>query len=138
MHLVSAEHISTSGLISAAAGRELDRGELQRRGLGGSFQGANWIADQVRHVAARSPAGSVIVVDAVRIAELVSGLRMTTPGAWRILHVHLEGDDEQFAARCAASRRDKDAAWDEIMLKIINCGGDGLVTAGLPWGLPEA
>jgi adenylosuccinate synthase len=41
---------------------------------------------------------------------------MTAPGAWRILHVHLRGDDEQFAARHAASGRDKDAAWNKIML----------------------
>jgi hypothetical protein len=27
---------------------------------------------------------------------------------------------------------------DPAALKIINCGGDGLVTAGLPCGLPEA
>jgi adenylosuccinate synthase len=116
VQLFSAEHISTSGLISAVAGHDLDRGELQRRGLGDSFQGVNWIADEVRRVAAHSPAGSVVVVDAVRTMEQVNGLRMTAPGAWRILHVHLRGDDDQFTARHAASQRDKGTTWDEIML----------------------
>jgi adenylosuccinate synthase len=116
-HLVPAKRISTSGLIAASAGRELDRGELQRRGLGSSFQGADWIADEVRRIAAHSPAGSVVVVDAVRTVEQVSGLRTTAPGAWQILHVHLLGDSGQFAARHAASRRDNGAAWDEIMLR---------------------
>lgn len=116
VHHVSAEWISTSGLISATAGRELDRGELQSLGLGADFQGPRWIADAVMRVAARTPAGSVIVVDSVRTLEQVRGLRKAAPGAWRILHVHLRGENGQLAARHTASQRGKGGTWDEIML----------------------
>src|ERR1700680_753376 len=114
VRLVSAEHVSTSGLLSATADRELDRGELQRLGLSTSFQGGGWIVSVVRQLADRSPAGTVIVVDAVRTLEQVRELREAASGAWRILHVHLRADDQQLAARHRALQRDKDA-WGEVM-----------------------
>jgi adenylosuccinate synthase len=116
VHHVSAEWISTSSLISATAGRELDRGELQSLGLGVDFQRARWIADEVMRVAARSPVGSVVVVDSVRTLEQVRGLRNAAPGAWRILHVHLHGENSQLAVRHAASQRSKDGTWEQITL----------------------
>jgi adenylosuccinate synthase len=114
VRLVSAEHVSTSGLLSATADRELDRGELQRLGLSTGFQGGGWIVSVVRQLAGRSPAGTVIVVDAVRTLEQVRELREAASGAWRILHVHLRADDQQLAARHGALQRDKDA-WGEAM-----------------------
>jgi adenylosuccinate synthase len=114
VQLVSAEHVSTSGLLSATEGRELDRGELQRLGLGATFQKGGWIVSAVRQIAGHSPVGSVIVVDAVRTLEQVRELREAAPGTWRILHVHLRANDQQLAARHGALQRDKDG-WGEVM-----------------------
>lgn len=94
-----AEHISTSGLISAAAGRDLDRSELQRSGHGTGFQGADWISGAVRQIASTSPMGETIIVDAVRTLEQVNELREAAAGIWRILHVHLHGEDRELASR---------------------------------------
>src|ERR1039457_7376521 len=127
MRLVSAEHVSTSGLLSATVGRELDRGELQRLGLGASFQEGGWIVSAVRQLAGRCPAGSVIVVDAVRTLEQVRELREASSGAWRILHVHLRADDQQLAARHGALQRDKDA-WGEVMGSPTEAGTPALET----------
>jgi adenylosuccinate synthase len=112
---VSAQLVSTSGLISAEAGRDLDRSGLQRRGLAAPFQGADWIIDAVRQTTSGSPAGIAVVVDAVRTLEQVRGLRMADAGAWRILHIHLRGEDSELAARHEARRRDHDASWDQAM-----------------------
>jgi adenylosuccinate synthase len=123
--LASAEHVSTSGLLSATAGRELDRGGLQSLGLSTSFQGGGWIVSAVRQLAARSPAGSVIVVDAVRTLEQVRELREAASGAWRILHVHLRADDRQLAVRHGALQRDKDP-WDKVMESLTEAGAPTL------------
>lgn len=112
---IPAEHISTSGLISATAGRDLDRSELQRRGLGATFQGASWIIDAVRQITSSLPDGRAVVVDAVRTLEQVAELRKAGAGRWRILHVHLRGEDSQLAARHEARGGDGDAAWDRAM-----------------------
>jgi adenylosuccinate synthase len=112
---VSTEHISTSSLISAEAGRDLDRGGLQRRGLDATFQGADWIIDAVRQVTDSSRAGSVVVVDAVRTLEQVRALRLASAGEWRVLHVHLHGEGSELADRHQARRREDDMAWDRAM-----------------------
>jgi adenylosuccinate synthase len=112
---VPAEHISTSGLISAAAGRDLDRGQLQRRGLDAAFQRADWIIDAVRRITSDPPDGRVVVVDAVRTLEQVRGLRSAGAGAWRILHVYLCGEHSELAARHQARCSDQDATWEQAM-----------------------
>lgn len=111
----SAEHISTSGLISAAAEQHLDRGELQRRGLGAEFQGADWIIGTIRRVAGNLTPGGVVVVDAARTLQQVRDLRTAGAGAWRILHVHLRADDSQLAERHQTSRGDSGASWEQVM-----------------------
>ena len=113
--LVSAEHISTSGLIAGEADRELNRSELQRLGISSSLQRADWIISAVRQTADRAPASAVIVVDAVRTLEQVRELRKAAAGSWRILHVHLCGEDPQFAARHKALGQDLDLTWHQIM-----------------------
>jgi adenylosuccinate synthase len=113
--LVHAEHITTSHLISAAVGRDLDRNELQRQGSAARFQGADWIISAVRQTTNRAPAGTVIVVDAVRTLEQVTEFRKAAAGTWRILHMHLCGEDPQFAGRHKALGQDLDGAWDEMM-----------------------
>jgi adenylosuccinate synthase len=110
---VSAEHISTSGLISDAAGQHLDRGELQRRGLRAKFQGASWIIDAIRQIAGKLSSGEVVVVDAARTLEQVRDLRRAGAGTWRILHVHLRADGSQLAERYEA--RGSDATWEQVM-----------------------
>jgi adenylosuccinate synthase len=90
--MFSAGHISTSGLISAAAGRDLDRGELQQAGLSDRLMGGGWIVDAVRQAARSDPARRVIVVDAVRTMEQADQVRAAASHAWRVLHVHLAGD----------------------------------------------
>ncbi len=112
---VSAEHISTSGLMAASAGRDLDRSELQRRGLGATFQGADWIIDAVKQITTSPPGGRVVVVDAVRALEQAEELRKAGAGTWRILHVHLRGEDSQLAARHQARRSDDDSPWGQAM-----------------------
>jgi len=112
---VSAGYISTSDLISAGAGQRLDRGELQRRGLGAEFQGAGWIIDAIKRIASETPPVGVIVVDAARTLEQVGELRRADPGAWRILHVHLRADDGQLAERHEARRDDSRASWQQVM-----------------------
>ena len=97
--LESAQHLRTSALISASVGRELGRSELQRLGLTADFQGGTWLVDAVRELASRSPAGSTIVVDAARTLDQVRQLRQAASGVWRLLHVHLRGDDRQLAER---------------------------------------
>jgi adenylosuccinate synthase len=113
--LLSAEHISTSGLISATGDRELGRSKLQRLGLSSSLQRAEWIISAVRQSAHRVPARTAIVVDAVRTLEQVRELRKAAAGTWRVLHVHLCGDAMEFAARHEALGRDRDAAWLQVM-----------------------
>ncbi len=113
--LVSAEHVSTSGLISAAAGRELGRGELQRLGGSASLLGAAWIIGAVTRHADRCPAGGVVVVDAVRTLEQVRQLKKAAVGKWRTLHVHLSGEDRELAARHQVARHDTEDAWDKAM-----------------------
>jgi adenylosuccinate synthase len=113
--LVSAEHISTSGLIADSASRELGRGELQALGVSASLQGADWIVSAVKRTISRSPAGRVVVVDAIRTLEQLADLRKAAQGAWRILHVHLDGDSGRLANRHEASRRDEDVSWDRAM-----------------------
>jgi adenylosuccinate synthase len=113
--LLSAEHISTSGLISATGDRALGRGELQRLGLSSSLQRAEWIISAVRQSAHRVPARTAIVVDAVRTLEQVRELRKAAAGTWRVLHVHLCGDAMEFAARHEALGRDQDATWLQVM-----------------------
>jgi adenylosuccinate synthase len=113
--LVSGEHVSTSGLISATADRELGRSELQRLGLSSSLQGADWITSAVRQIADRAPARTVIVVDAVRTLGQVKELRKAAAGTWRVLHVHLSGEGAEFAARHAALGGDLDGTWDQVM-----------------------
>jgi adenylosuccinate synthase len=110
-----AENISTSGLISAAAGRDLDRSELQRRGLDATFRGADWIIGAVRQITSSSPHGRTVVVDAVRTLEQVKELRKAGAGTWRILHVHLRGEVRQLADRHEARSGDNDTAWDHAM-----------------------
>src|ERR1700722_3248475 len=95
--LVSASHVSTSGLISASAGRPLGRDELQRLGSGADRLGADWIIDAVRQVADRLPTGGVIVVDAARTIAQVRRLRVAAASVWRVVHVHLSGGGREFA-----------------------------------------
>ncbi|HEY7144513.1 MAG TPA: adenylosuccinate synthetase [Streptosporangiaceae bacterium] len=113
--LGSAKHISTSGLIAASAGRDLGRTALQVISLNDKFQGADWIVDAVRQAADGLPTGSVVVVDAIRTLDQLAGLRRAAAGAWRILHVHLDGDGGQLANRHDAARRDEDVAWADVM-----------------------
>ena len=113
--LLSAGQVSTSGLISATADRELGRNELQRLGLSSSLQRADWIISAVRQSASRAPARTVIVVDAVRTLEQVRELRKTAAGTWRVLHVHLCGEASEFAARHEVLGRDRDATWLQAM-----------------------
>ena len=126
MRLVSAEHISTSGLMSAMVGRELDRGELQRLGLSVGFQGADWIVDAVRLFARRSSAGKVAVVDAVRTLDQIAELRKAAAGAWRLLHVHLCGEHRELAARHRALRRDQAGTWDQVMSSPTEAAAEAL------------
>ncbi|MGD0064281.1 MAG: adenylosuccinate synthetase [Streptosporangiaceae bacterium] len=111
---VPAELISTSGILSARAGRNLDRSELQQHGLGAAFQGANWIIEAVRQITTSLPDGGVVIVDAVRTLEQAAELRKAGAGTWRILHVHLRGEDSQLAARHEV-RGDDDTDWDRAM-----------------------
>jgi adenylosuccinate synthase len=113
--LVSAEHVSTSDLISATAGRELGRRELQLLGQSSSLQGASWIISAVRQIADCAPARPVVVVDAVRTMEQVRELRKAAAGTWRVLHVHLCGEGSQFAARHQAIEQALDGTWEEVM-----------------------
>jgi adenylosuccinate synthase len=113
--LLSAEHISTSGLISATADRELDRSELQQLGLSSTLQRADWIISAVRQRADRAPARTVIVVDAVRTLEQVREFRRAAAGTWRVLHVHLCGEATEFAARHGVLGRDRDTTWLQVM-----------------------
>lgn len=113
--LESAEHLSTSSLISATADRELRRTELQALGLTTGFQDGAWLVRAVSQVASRSPAGSVIVVHAVRTLDQVRQLRRAASGAWRMLHVHLRCDDQQLALRHHARRGEAEGSWDEVM-----------------------
>jgi adenylosuccinate synthase len=113
--LLPAEHISTSGLISATADRELGRSELQRLGLSSRLQRADWIISAVRQSADRAPARTAIVVDAVRTLGQVTELRKAAAGTWRVLHVHLVGDDTEFAARHEALGRDRGTTWLQVM-----------------------
>jgi adenylosuccinate synthase len=80
-----------------------------------SLQGADWIASAVKRTIGRSPAGRVVVVDAIRTLEQLADLRKAAQGAWRILHVHLDGDSGRLANRHEASRRDEDVSWDRAM-----------------------
>jgi len=112
---VAAEHVSTSGLMLASAGRDLDRSELQRHGLGATFQRAGWIIDAIRRITSSPPEGRVVVVDAVRTLEQAEELRKAGAGRWRIVHVHLRGEDSQLAVRHQARRGDDDAPWDRAM-----------------------
>ncbi len=112
---VPAEHISTSGLISAQAGRELDRGQLQRRGLDTAFQGAAWIIDAMGRTASGSLGERVVVVDAVRTLEQVREFRRAGAGTWRILHVHLRGEDSVLTARHEARGDDGGVPWEVAM-----------------------
>lgn len=112
---VPAEHISTSALMSAAVGRHLDRGGLQRYGLDLVFQGGDWLVDAVRRVASSSPDGRAIVLDAVRTLDQVAAMRKAGAGRWRILHVHLRGDDSGLTARHEARRGADDMAWELAM-----------------------
>ncbi len=102
-------------MISATAGRELGRSELQQLGLSSSLQGADWITSAVRQIADRAPARIVIVVDAVRTLGQVRELRKAAAGTWRVLHVHLSGEGAEFAARHAALGGDLDGTWDQVM-----------------------
>jgi adenylosuccinate synthase len=112
---VSAEHISTSGLITAAAGRQLDRDDLQRLGLTAEYRGADWLVSAVMRGADHSRPGSVVVLDAVRTLDQLSGLRKAAAGSWRILHVHLCGDARQLTARHRAPDRAEDRNWKQVM-----------------------
>jgi adenylosuccinate synthase len=111
----SARHLRTSALISASVGRELGRSELQRLGLTADFQEGTWLVDAVRGLASRSPAGSTIVVDAARTLDQVRRLRQAASGVWRLLHVHLRGDDRQLAERHQMRQRDGEKSWEEVM-----------------------
>jgi adenylosuccinate synthase len=123
---VSAEHLSTSGLIAASAGRELDRSELQRRGGDATFLGAGWIIDAVKQIAVRAPGGGVVVViDAIRTLAQAEEIRKADAGTWRILHVHLRGEDSQLAARHQARGSD-DAPWDRVMRSPTEAAGQML------------
>jgi adenylosuccinate synthase len=113
--LEAAQHLRTSGLISASAGRELGRSELQRLGLTAHFQGGTWLVDAITELASRSPAGSTIVVDAARTSDQVRQLRRAASGTWRLLHVHLRGDDWQLAERHQTRQRDGEKSWQEVM-----------------------
>jgi adenylosuccinate synthase len=113
--LLSAEHISTSRLISATADGDLGRSELQRLGLSSALQRADWIISAVRQSTDRTPARTVIVVDAVRTLEQVRELRKTAAGIWRVLHVHLCGEATEFAARHEVLGRDRDSTWLQVM-----------------------
>jgi adenylosuccinate synthase len=110
-----AEHISTSGLIAASTGRDLGRGELQSISLNERFQGADWIVEAVRLAADGLPTGAVVVVDAIRTLDQLAGLRKAAAGAWRILHVHLHGEDGQLASRHNGSLREEGVTWTEVM-----------------------
>lgn len=115
--LLSAEHISTSGLITAAVGRELGRIELQQLGLSVQMHGGEWIAEAVRRVAGRTSAADVIVVDAVRTVEQVSDLRRAAECDWQVLHVHLAGASQELAARynAQADGDEPGSSWEHVM-----------------------
>jgi adenylosuccinate synthase len=112
---LAAEHISTSSLISAAAGRQLDRSELQRQGMATEFQGAGWLVDAIRQVTSGPSAREIVIVDAVRTTEQVRDLHKAGAGVWRILHVHLRADDGQLAERHDARHGDGHASWAQVM-----------------------
>lgn len=111
----AARHISTSGLMAALAAQEPERGELQRLGLTDRYRSGGWIIDAVRQSADRSPAGSAVVVDAVRTLAQVREIRHAAAGAWQVLHVHLRGDEQQLAARHRTRPGTEETAWDEVM-----------------------
>lgn len=111
---VSAEDISTSGLIAASLDREPDRGELRALGQNANFQGSDWLVRAVRQAGDRSPERRIIVVDAIRTLEQLVGLRKAAAGTWRILHAHLAGDAKLLARR-HEDRRDDGSAWDQAM-----------------------
>jgi adenylosuccinate synthase len=113
--LESAEHLSTSGLISAASGRELSRSELQQLGMAPGYRDGTWLVDAVSRLADRLPASSVLVVDAVRTLGQVQQLRGAGSGRWCILHVHLTGEDQRLAARHHARSGEGARTWDEVM-----------------------
>ena len=112
---LSAEHISTSSLMSAAAGRHLDRGELQREGMATEFQGADWLVGAIRQATSGSSAYGILIIDAVRTIEQARELCQAGAGVWRILHVHLRADDSQLAERHETRRGDGDASWGQVM-----------------------
>ena len=113
--LESAEHLSTSRLISAASGRELSRSELQQLGMAPGYRDGTWLVDAVSRLADRLPASSVLVVDAVRTLGQVQQLREAGSGRWCILHVHLTGEDRRLAARHHARSGEGARTWDEVM-----------------------
>jgi hypothetical protein len=79
--LVSAEHLSTSRLISAASGRELSRSELQQLGVAPNYRSGIWLVDAVVYMADQLPAGGVLVVDAVRTLSANRPAAMVMPCA---------------------------------------------------------
>ncbi len=110
-------HVSTAGILSALAGRDLSRGELQQVGLERRFQGGEWIADEVIRSARDHPVAEVIVVDAVRTVEQVHKIRDLAVGKWRILHVHLTADNQHLAKRYNARVRRSDLGIDWSVAK---------------------
>jgi adenylosuccinate synthase len=113
--LLSAAQISTSGLIAASISGETDRAELQRLGLSTRYRGAGWIIEAIRQNADRDPAGGVIVVDAVRTIEQSQEIRRAAAGTWRVLHVHLHGNQRQLGERHEQRHRPRDLEWDEAV-----------------------
>jgi len=114
--MAGVQHVSTSGLLSATAGRELSRSELQQAGTSARLQAGGWISEAVRQAASNAAPADVVVVDAVRTLEQVSDLRTTAAGQWRILHVHLRGNAGDLAARHdAGSRRERGTSWEQAM-----------------------
>lgn len=105
-------HISTSDILSASAGRDLDRSELQQIGLEEQFQGGEWIADAAMRSILDHPATKVVVVDAVRTVKQVRTIRDLTAGRWQILHVHLTANNQQLTERYHARARQGDSGVD--------------------------
>lgn len=111
----SAKHISTSELISAEAGRALGRVELQHRGNSSRLLGAHWIIDAMQRVTRDDPLGGVVVVDAARTTGQVQGLRAAAAGTWKVLHVHLTGDNAALEVRHEAFRTGTEISWAQAM-----------------------
>jgi predicted kinase len=106
--------VSTSSLIAAKAGHDLDRSSLQDLGMTDAFQAGDWLVDALRHVATQSTDLDVLVVDALRTIAQLHAIKKASRGIWKVLHVHLTGEEGQLADRSQARREDAET-WDQMM-----------------------